>query len=179
MANPQIKQINIGGVTYDINAPYFDGHSWDEVTALAEAGFEIEIVTSLPTISADNYQTYRNKLLFIADESAEAGTYLEYVAYKTSGETPTYGLEKIGSTKTDLSNYVQKGTYTTAAASGNTGNGGAQTATGTASVTYKKSATTTGSAGGSVDFSKATFEGTEGTISLSEAATHTHAISGS
>ncbi len=59
-----------------------------------------------------------------------------------------YSWEQIGSTAVDLSNYVQKGTYGTQAASGNTGEAGAatittsssgsQSAVGTATITYDK-----------------------------------------
>lgn len=75
-----------------------------------------------------------------------------------SGSNDAYAWEKIGSTDVDLSNYVEKGTYTTDAPSTNTtsSNGagtyttssnGEQTASGQATVTYVKSATVTGSAG--------------------------------
>lgn len=184
IVEPKIKRINLADGEHEIQAKYLDdgsgnAKSWEDITNLVQAGFEIEVVTTLPTITAANYNDYRNKLLLKQDASASAGTYLEYVAYKTSGETPTYGLEQIGSTQTDLTNYVQKGTYTTGApstnATGAVSGAGTVTsstvagyvATGTATVVYKKSATVTSSAGGAtVQGSNFTFTGTTATLEI-------------
>lgn len=184
-----IKQIKVGGVNYDIVAKSLldasgNAKSYEDILKLIELGFEVVKLTELPEADATAYATYHNDIVLIADSSSVTGACIEYVIIRsgegTTASPYTYAWEKIGTTSTDLADYVKKGSYTTGAASGNTGSGGSQTATGSASVTYKKAATSTGSAGGvTVDFTKATFAGTEATISLTEGTGHTHTVSGS
>lgn len=114
--------------------------------------------------------TGANKHLYLIYHNHGAGdTFDEYVS-----TGPAW--EKIGNTDIDLSNYVTYGKkYTTGAASGNTGSGGgatvttsevaAQTASGSATITYQKANATTGSAGGQTI--TPTFTGTAATITLS------------
>lgn len=69
--------------------------------------FDVKIYTELPEASADTMYI----LGLVADTEAEAGTYIEYITIRTpSGESYTYAWEQIGSTKTDLSDYVKKAT---------------------------------------------------------------------
>ena len=56
-----------------------------------------------PSVAAAKSTMY--KLYLVQDANAEAGTYIEYITIK-NGEA--YSWEKIGSTKTDLSGYVQQ-----------------------------------------------------------------------
>ena len=145
-----IKQIQASNGLHELDAKYFDGHKWSDVTELVEAGFEATIMTTLPTVTSANYNTYRNTLALKQDENAEAGTYLEYIVIKGgSAQTPTYTWEQIGSTKTDFVIPTQPSvtlTVNTASATVNTTSNGSQTATGSASIAYDK-ATGIGTAG--------------------------------
>jgi hypothetical protein len=136
---------------HELDAKYFDGHKWSDVTKLVEAGFEATIMTTLPTITSENYNTYRNTLALKTDENAEAGTYLEYIVVKEgSAQTPSYKWEQIGSTKTNFTIPTEPSvtlTVSTASTTVHTTNNGSQTATGNASIAYDK-ATSIGSAGG-------------------------------
>lgn len=61
----------------------------------------------LPTASEDEMY----KIYLKPDEDAEAGSYIEYIVVRSGEEgsySYTYAWEKIGSTKTDLSGYVEK-----------------------------------------------------------------------
>lgn len=62
-------------------------------------------------------------LYLIADDDAEADSYIEYIAvrYDNAGSY-TYKWEKIGSTKTDLSGYIQKTNTVAGVAFGDDGN---------------------------------------------------------
>ena len=161
-----IKQINVGGTLYDLDASFIEGHSWEDITNLASTSFAATVYTSLPAVPTTNqtakddfYKEHQSELALVANSSAEAGSYLEYILVK-SGTSPNFNYvwEQIGSTKMDLSNYVQKGTYNTSVPSSNqtsnaggatvnTSNAGSQTATGTATITYDKAAANTGNAG--------------------------------
>lgn len=69
--------------------------------------FDVTIYESLPTASADTMYI----LGLVADATAEAGTYLEYITIRNGSEgSYTYAWEQIGSTKTDLTDYVKKDT---------------------------------------------------------------------
>ena len=69
--------------------------------------FDVTIYESLPTASADTMYI----LGLVADTKAEAGTYLEYITIRNGSEgNYTYAWEQIGSTKTDLTDYVKKAT---------------------------------------------------------------------
>ena len=145
-----IKQIQASNGLHELDAKYFDGHKWSDVTELVEAGFEATVMTTLPTVTNANYNTYRNTLALKADENAEAGIYLEYIVIKGgSAQTPTYTWEQIGSTKTDFVIPTQPSVTLTvhaASATVNTTSNGSQTATGSASIAYDK-ATSIGTAG--------------------------------
>lgn len=69
--------------------------------------FDVTIYEALPTASADTMYI----LGLVADATAEAGTYLEYITIRNGSEgSYTYAWEQIGSTKTDLTDYVKKTT---------------------------------------------------------------------
>ena len=69
--------------------------------------FDVTIYEALPTASADTMYI----LGLVADGTAEAGTYLEYITIRNGSEgNYTYAWEQIGSTKTDLTDYVKKAT---------------------------------------------------------------------
>lgn len=69
--------------------------------------FDVTIYEELPAASADTMYI----LGLVADASAEAGTYLEYITIRNGSEgNYTYTWEPIGSTKTDLTDYVKKAT---------------------------------------------------------------------
>ena len=69
--------------------------------------FDVTIYEELPAASADTMYI----LGLVADASAEAGTYLEYITIRKGSEgNYTYAWEQIGSTKTDLTDYVKKTT---------------------------------------------------------------------
>ena len=69
--------------------------------------FDVTIYEKLPAASADTMYI----LGLVADTKAEAGTYLEYITIRKGSEgNYTYTWEQIGSTKTDLTDYVKKAT---------------------------------------------------------------------
>lgn len=113
-----IKKVRLSDGDHYIDAKYLDGHSYDDIIDKISKAFEVEVVETLPTISTEaQYNANKDKMFLIADNDKTSGVYLEYIAYKdTTSATTTYGLERIGTTKTDLTNYVQKNvTYTNAA----------------------------------------------------------------
>lgn len=126
MAN--IKQIKVGSTTYDIEALHFiydatldTPTQWKEyIDRIAELGFDIVKIASLPTADADAYATYHNNIVLIEDSTSETGSCVEYVIFR-SGTDPnyTYAWEKIGTTSADLSEYAKKGTYTSTGPSNN------------------------------------------------------------
>lgn len=200
-----IKQIEINGATYDISAMSIqDGNgtakTWTDIESLVEAGFDLVVLAELPTADASAYATYKNDLVLVLQtRTGENNNYDEYIIQRSGTTTYTYRWEKIGSTEVDLSNYVQKGTYTTGTPSSNetgsasaetvtTSEAGSQAASGTATVTYDK-ATGTGNAGGvTIQGSNFTFNGTkatltqaidytpEGSVSVNAVSTHSHTL---
>lgn len=66
--------------------------------------FDVQVYATLPTASKDTMYI----LGLVADEDAEAGSYIEYITVRSGSEgSYTYAWEKIGSTKADLSGYLQ------------------------------------------------------------------------
>ena len=69
--------------------------------------FDVQVYDKLPTATKDTMFI----LALVADESAEAGSYVEYITIRSKTAEAadyTYAWEQIGSTKTDLSGYVKK-----------------------------------------------------------------------
>ena len=134
---PTLKQIKIGGNTYFIKdaaaraildtytalptyTPTTDIGATGNTVATTETikryvdaqvgaihKFDVTIYEALPEASADTMYI----LGLVADGTAEAGTYLEYITIRKGSEgNYTYAWEQIGSTKTDLTDYVKKAT---------------------------------------------------------------------
>ena len=134
---PTLKQIKIGGNTYFIKdaaaraildtytalptyTPTTDIGATGNTVATTETikryvdaqvgaihKFDVTIYEELPAASADTMYI----LGLVADASAEAGTYLEYITIRNGSKgNYTYAWEQIGSTKTDLTDYVKKAT---------------------------------------------------------------------
>lgn len=124
--------------------------TWSQIKELLEASFDIVVENTLPqpsgsTTWADIYAEYHNCLVLVPRAgSQDPDMSDEYVIQRSGTEgSYTYHWEYIGCTTADLSNYVQKGTYTTQAASGNTGQGGAATVTASTAPSYTASGTAT------------------------------------
>lgn len=134
MPDKIIRQIDIGGVDglHEIAAKYLQAGTvnmtWDNIVDLIDGGFEVYVYGTQPTpeypetsfpphnpATPEDYARYHNQLVLVEDEQAAAGTYIEYVISDLGG---SYAWEQIGSTQVDLSNKVDKGTYTTSAAGG-------------------------------------------------------------
>lgn len=125
-------------------------HSWEDIKALIDAGIELVTLNKLPPANLSAYNDYKGKIVLIPSTNPQTQNEKDEYIIQRTGTDPnyTYAWEQIGSTTVDLSNYVQKGTYTTQGASGNTGAGGAatittsssgsQSAVGTATITYDK-----------------------------------------
>ena len=129
----EIKQVQLGNDVYDLLPKYIQDTSgtakvWGDIVDLvSSARLAIRVVTTLPTASADT----TGAIYLIAETGVESGTYVEYITVTSTATPPTYSWEKIGTTATDLTDYVKKNTtYTDAAVSD-----GAHTHTVSGSVT--------------------------------------------
>lgn len=152
---PEIKKVKIGESQYDIAAKYLldssnNLKSYQDILDLIEAGFDIVVLTELPTANASAYATYKNNLVFVPNTGTGTNTYDEYVIQRSGTEgSYTYRWEKIGSTDVDLSGYVQKGvTYAAAAQSAGAHTHTVTVPTVTVDATKKLGATATGTAVG-------------------------------
>lgn len=141
-----IKTVKLGtSDQYEINAKYIqDGEGvakqWSDIVDLANAArLDIIVVDTLPTASAD---TMHN--LYLVPESGSAtGTYVEYVTVRSgSAGSYTYSWERIGTTDADLSNKVDKGTYTSETAGAHTHSVSGNVTVPTVAPTDKKLAAT-------------------------------------
>ena len=167
MAN--IKNIKVGDTNYDIEALHFIAGDlntpaqWKAyIDRIAELGFEIVVLTTLPPEDAASYETYHNNIVLITDNTSVTGSSVEYVIVRsgTSGSY-TYKWEKIGTTTTDLTAYAKKGVPTSGPSTTDTSstNLGTKTttaalanSTGTVDITkikYQKSSAATEKAGSS------------------------------
>lgn len=144
-----IKQVKVGTLTYDIEASLLNGSTKDQIINTAIAGAQTSRFEVVSSITAANAK--QNIIYLVPSENGDNDVYDEYVLINNA-------LEKIGSTDIDLSGYAKKGDVTsgpnsdvtTESAGGDTiTTSGAtpSTATGTATITYKKSAAATGSNG--------------------------------
>lgn len=161
-----IKQIQVDGVNNDIDAKYWEGHRFSEIKNIAMSmSWSKEQYQSSSAPSTEDLAKipggvivhYNNGSLQATGTLTVGDTNLIYLIYSPfeGGGSDNYveyiyvgsGWEIIGHTgDIDLSNYVQKGTYTTNANSvpTQTGSAGEQTATGSVSVSYKKADSETG-----------------------------------
>ena len=165
-----INKIHVGTTDYQLNADYLGGLSSAEWKSLVGAGFNVLVVESLPTAS----ESTQKGIYLIADAHGNGDSYDEYVTVKSGN---SYSWEKIGNTDIDISKLadelVVSGTGLT------TESAGEQVATGSATISYMKSAEATGSAGAGVEANTGlsggasvsdgvfSFKGTEATINLS------------
>ena len=165
-----INQIHVGTTDYQLNADYLGGLSSNEWKSLVGAGFNVLVVESLPTAS----ESTQKGIYLIADAHGNGDSYDEYVTVKSGN---AYSWEKIGNTDIDISKLAEElvvsGTELT------TESAGEQVATGSATISYMKSAEATGTAGAGVEAntgeaggatingSSFGFSGTEETITLS------------
>ena len=190
MAN--ISQIKVGETTYNIDAVTVGGKTYQEIINLVNTAQLVVCSTADNTPKGVSFQSGTtkitgtleasaadtNNIYLVPSVNATGDSYDEYVAV---GGT---SWEKIGNTDIDLSGYAKKGTYSTSAAiDGESGAGGAttvvskagegsHTATGSATISYQKSATVTGSNSGSTTSTTeaaqptitASFSGTEATL---------------
>lgn len=167
-----IKQVKVSDVNYSLNAEYLGDLSAAEWKSLVGAGFNVLVVDSLPTPS----ESTQKGIYLIADAHGNGDSYDEYVTVK-SGDT--YSWEKIGNTDIDISGLAAELETKPNTDGLVTGEAGEQVATGSATVSYMKSAEATESAGAGVaantgEAGAATingtsfgFSGTEETITLS------------
>lgn len=172
-----VKQIKVSDVNYSLNAEYLGDLSAAEWKSLVGAGFNVLVVESLPTPSeATQKGIYLVAHTHSADSSSDKEIYDEYVTVKSG---TSYSWELIGNTDIDISKLAEElvtGANTVGLA---TGEAGAQVATGSATVSYMKSAEATGEAGAGVEANTGlsggatvkdgvfNFSGTEATINLS------------
>ena len=105
--------------------------------------FDVRIYTTLPTASASTMYI----LGLVQDPDAEAGNYIEYITIRTGSEGDySYAWEKIGSTKTDLADYLTKNATVAGVAFGDDkaiSTAELKTALGLGDLAYKDSATGT------------------------------------
>lgn len=188
-----IKKISLADGEHYIDAKYLldkDGNekSYENIVALiSDAGFEVQVspaasvadfLASVPA-NPENYAAYKQKIVLVTDNDKLSGSYVEFVITRTGASgSYVYAWERIGSTKTDLSGYQQTGkTLTTSVPSTNaTGSAGEQTASGTATITYKK-ATEAASAGGhshTVNLGKSEQKVLTGITDVSNVGDHAH-----
>ena len=118
IVEPAIKLVRLSDGEHKIDASFLEGHTWAEVTDIASKSFNVAVYTTLPVLSTAtdaDFEKYRRTLALIAEEGS-TGTYVEYVVVGDTKATAKW--ERIGTTKTDLAGYVEKGvTYTGAALS--------------------------------------------------------------
>lgn len=193
-----IKQIQVGTITYDINAVHADsaanatsavnaelheGKTVAEIVALAktENSFaHFKVVTSLPTVDAAD----KNVIYLMASANGTGDAYDEYIVVGAGTTVDPYKWEKIGHTDIDLSNYVTKGSYKSGAASTTTSGKSTATTTEAGAATINTSEVDLGTATGtaSITYSKApTATGSAGattTANTGSAGSHSHTFTG-
>ena len=134
----KIKQVTIDSTTYDLDAKYFDGHDstyWEDLID-AHTSIKGPYVNSLNPAVPDPtdpptelYDDAGNAIeaqghqgsIYLFNHTAGA-PYNEYIAVEDTTQQISY-WKFIGTSETDLSDYVKKGTYTTGGPSTNTTSG--------------------------------------------------------
>lgn len=137
-----IKQIKVEGVSYDLNAKYIkDGSgnlkTWQNIADMVNAGVQLvtdnarkeaagdgAIDAPATTAAADTM----GKIYLVTNDGGISGTYVEFITIDKGADSTgatgyvRYIWEKIGTTATDLTDYVKKdqitlsGTASTASA---------------------------------------------------------------
>ena len=207
-ASTPIKKIELGTLTYDIDAKYLSGHTWGEI-----AGIEFSVVWSntqwassvAPSASElgqipKNVRVYYNSGTTYATGALNEGdSKIIYLIYSpnlsATGQIDNYdeyaytsstGWERIGGTGgVDLSNYVTKNDYTSESALSadlNTSYAGEYSATGNATITYMEATSldNKGSHSHAVNAvgDSATVVTGVGTTPISFSGAHSHQITG-
>lgn len=119
IVEPSIKLVRLSDGDHKIDASFLEGHTWAEVTDIASKSFNVAVYTTLPVLSTAtdaDFEKYRRTLALI-EETGATGTYVEYVVVGDNKATAAW--ERIGTTQTDLTNYVKKDTTYTGAALSN------------------------------------------------------------
>ena len=160
-----IKKVKLSdGSVYDIEALHFVAGDlntpaqWKAyIDRIAELGFEIVILTTLPTADATSYETYHNNIVLVTESASVTGSSVEYVIVRSgTSESYTYKWERIGTTTADLTAYAKVGVATSTPSTANTGDTEIGTKTTSeakataktdVSLKYAKADATTGSAG--------------------------------
>ena len=156
-----IKKIQVDSTTipHEIDAKYFNGHKWSEVTALVAAGFTIETpwtktdyesataptttkLAAVPAVAVKYNKGAGSATGTLAASGADTKKHIylvyhphslgldSYDEYVSVGTGDAAKWELIGNTDIDLSSYAKKGTYTSGGPSSNaTGEAGAATIT--------------------------------------------------
>lgn len=155
--NPVIRQIEINGTYYDINAAYINdgnnvGKTWADITSLVSTAFQVKVESDLPTISSmtdAQFKEYKSSIVLVPDaKGGEQDVYDEYIINGNDKASATW--EQIGTTRTDLSNYAKKeaaATLTSSEPSNAETGETTVTVTGTANGSYDKANAQTGAAG--------------------------------
>ena len=112
----KIRKLQSGDVTYYYAAKALldatDGeHSYEEIIGLIEGlkkiGFEVVKLAELPTANATAFASYEHRIVLIEDAASLTGACIEYVILRSGAEgSYTYSWEKIGTTSSDLTNYL-------------------------------------------------------------------------
>lgn len=140
MAN--IKNIKVGDTNYDIEALHFVAGDlntpaqWKAyIDSIADLGFDVVVLSEEPDANESNYNTYKNNIILVKDNTSETGSYVEYVMTRSgSSGSYTYAVERIGTTSTDLSDYAKKGVATSGPSTTNTSSTDLGTKTTTAAL---------------------------------------------
>lgn len=112
----KIRKLQSGSTTYYYAAKALldatDGeHTYEEIVGLIEGlkkiGFEVVKLASLPTANADAFELYEHSIVLIEDATSLTGACIEYVILRSgTASAYTYAWEKIGTTSSDLTNYL-------------------------------------------------------------------------
>jgi hypothetical protein len=119
VVEPSIKLVRLADGDHKIDASFLEGHTWADVTEIASRAFNVTVYTTLPDLSKatdEEFREYKNTLALVAD-TVVTGTYVEHIVVGDNKATAKW--EIIGTTQTDLSNYVKKNVEYTGAALSN------------------------------------------------------------
>ena len=151
IAEPAIKLVKLSDGEHKIDASFLEGHTWAEVTDIASKSFNVAVYTTLPDLSTAteaDLEKYKRTLALKAETGA-TDTYVEYVVVEDTKTAAKWRWERIGTTKTDLTGYVEKGvTYAGAALSNGAHTHSVKVNTISKDVTKKLGATASGVAVG-------------------------------
>lgn len=128
----KIKQVHIGNIDYDLDAAYLGGLSAEEWENMIDAHsstiygpYSSSSNPESPVFGQEASTLYNDTTPYVAGSSYDGAIYLfnhthdsspyyEWIIVNKGDEVhPNYTWKCIGSTSTDLQNYVKKGTYTT------------------------------------------------------------------